>query len=224
MGAFSINVLIADDHPAILLGIASILEKTPSIYLVGQAKNSSELVEVLEHQACSVLVTDYAMPGGDYGDGAAMLALLARRFPELRLVVMTTMDNAPVLRTLLAQGVRSIISKSDDLTHLVPAIHAAFSGGRHFSPAVQRVLQTLEMNAVADATRPLLSQREAEVVRLFVSGLTVNEIAAQLSRSKQTVSTQKASAMRKLGIQRDADLYKYALEIGMVSSASHSVE
>jgi len=57
-----------------------------------------------------------------------------------------------------------------------------------------------------------LTMRELEVVRLFVTGLTVSEIAERLHRSKQTISTQKMSAMRRLGIRRDADLIKYGME------------
>jgi two-component system capsular synthesis response regulator RcsB len=60
-----------------------------------------------------------------------------------------------------------------------------------------------------------LTKREFEVVRLFASGLSINEIASQLHRTKQTISSQKASAMRKLGITRDADLFRYAFESGL---------
>ncbi|MCW3477994.1 LuxR C-terminal-related transcriptional regulator [Neisseriaceae bacterium JH1-16] len=67
---------------------------------------------------------------------------------------------------------------------------------------------------------PALSRREIEVVRLFVSGLTINEIAARLHLSKQTVSAQKVSAMKKLGLQREADLYRYAIEVGLLPSSA----
>ncbi|MEA9982701.1 LuxR C-terminal-related transcriptional regulator, partial [Herbaspirillum sp. RTI4] len=61
-----------------------------------------------------------------------------------------------------------------------------------------------------------LTPRELEVVRLFVAGMTVNEIAGHVHRSKQTISSQKNTAMKKLGIERDADLFKYALEFGFL--------
>jgi len=64
-----------------------------------------------------------------------------------------------------------------------------------------------------------LSPREAEVVRLYVSGLRVDEIAERLNRSKKTISTQKNRAMEKLGILRDADLFKYAAEHGWLTSS-----
>jgi two-component system capsular synthesis response regulator RcsB len=58
-----------------------------------------------------------------------------------------------------------------------------------------------------------------EVVRLYVSGASINEIAEQLNRSKQTISTQKTSAMRKLGIERDADLFRFAYETGIAAAS-----
>jgi two-component system capsular synthesis response regulator RcsB len=62
-----------------------------------------------------------------------------------------------------------------------------------------------------------LSPREREVLTLFVAGLGVNAIAEKLDRRKQTVSTQKVNGMAKLGIERDADLFKYAVELGLTS-------
>ncbi|MDN7471042.1 LuxR C-terminal-related transcriptional regulator, partial [Burkholderia orbicola] len=64
-----------------------------------------------------------------------------------------------------------------------------------------------------------LSAREIEVVRLYASGLTVNEIAERLSRSKKTISTQKARAMEKIGVEKDIDLLRYAIENGIVAAA-----
>lgn len=60
-----------------------------------------------------------------------------------------------------------------------------------------------------------LSPREKEVVALFVNGLTVAEIAARLDRRKQTVSTQKMNAMRKLNATNDAELHKFAVDLGL---------
>ncbi|MNY30650.1 Transcriptional regulatory protein RcsB [compost metagenome] len=105
---------------------------------------------------------------------------------------------------------------------MVPAIHAAHRGDRYVSPRVESLLEAWPVTEGNGAETRLsgLSQRELEVVRLFVSGMTVSEIAGILRRTKQTISTQKLNAMRKLGIERDGDLYRYANEVGLVASAS----
>ncbi|MQR02508.1 response regulator transcription factor [Glaciimonas soli] len=216
MRTFTIRVVIADDHPAFLLGVIQALAAAPTIELVGSAQDATSLIAVLKQTPCDVLITDYVMPKGEFSDGLAMLTYLGRHYPDLKIGVMTMMDNPVVLRTLLAQGVVCILSKADDPSCLIPAIHAAYSGGRYFSPIITRLMQTQE----APDSLPTLSQSEAEVVRLFVSGMTVNAIAAQQHRSKQTVSGHKTNAMRKLGIKNDAELFKYAIEIGLVPSSS----
>lgn len=219
MSTFCIDTIIADDHPAVLLGVIASLGDAPSIRVQGCASNSTEIAQLLETHDCRVLVSDYSMPGGIYGDGSSMLSALKRRYPQLGIVVMTSVNSSLVLRSLLSQGVRCIVSKSDDLSHLAPAIHAAYSGGSHFSTTVARVLSEMNDEPAARLNSlPVLTEREVEVVRLFVGGMSVNEIAAHLHRSKQTISSQKNSAMRKLNTERDGDLFKYAVEVGLVTT------
>ncbi|MBB3211547.1 two-component system capsular synthesis response regulator RcsB [Herbaspirillum sp. Sphag1AN] len=219
MHAYKIKVVIADDHPAIIEGIKrSIAVNT--ISLVDAARNSTEIIALMDKGGAEVLVTDYAMPGGEFGDGLPLFEFILRRYPDLKIVVMTMMDNPGVLRTLIALGVKCIISKTDDASHLIPAIHIASAGGQYFSPTVHAIVQMLEQFPLYEERQVSLSKREAEVIRLFVSGLKINEIAVQLHRSKQTVSSQKNSAMKKLGVASDADLFKYALEVGLVVSAA----
>jgi len=224
MNVFSIRILIADDHPALLLGLQSAITNSSSFQLMGTARSSTELVAHLDRHPCDVLVTDYAMPGGEYGDGISMITFIKRRYPDLRMVIMTMMDNPAILSALAAEHVGCILSKSDDPSHIVPAIHAAFAGGSYYSPTARAILETARSAHSGPNGPHALTRRETEVIRLFVSGLLISEIAERLHRSKQTVSTQKSSAMRKLGIVRDADLFKYAIETGLVTSASMGPE
>ncbi|ASU39585.1 DNA-binding response regulator [Herbaspirillum sp. meg3] len=216
---YKIRVVIADDHPAIVEGIKQSIAVS-TIELMDTARNSTQIIALLDKGIADVLVTDYAMPGGEFGDGLPLFEFILRRYPDIKIVVMTMMDNPGVLRTLIALGVRCIISKSDDASHLIPAIHIASSGGQYFSPTVNAIVQTLDKPPGEDNKDVNLSKRESEVIRLYVSGMKINDIAAQLHRSKQTVSSQKNSAMKKIGVASDADLFKYALEVGLVPSSS----
>lgn len=224
MKEFSIRLIIADDHPAVLLGTKHVLDTVSTVNILGSARNSTELISLLDSQPCDVLITDYAMPGGEHGDGIALFEFIKRRYPELKIIVMTMMDNPALLRTLISHGVSCIISKSDDASHLIPAVHVAYSGGTYFSPTISEMMPGLGVEEPGSTVGQELSTRELEVVRLYVSGLTVNEIAERLHRSKQTVSTQKNSAMRKLNLERDADLIKYAMETGLLSASTPPVQ
>ena len=205
MDEFFVRVMVADDHPASALGISQALQGNSTIKLVGTVSNSTDLVTALDAQPSDVLVLDYVMPGGKYGDGLVLLSFLQRRYPALRIVTITMIDNPSVLRAIQKQGVNCILSKSDALSHLIGAVHAAYVGANYMSPYIKQLLQDVESEPAARA----LTTREIEVVRLFGAGYTVGEIAAQLHRSKQTISSQKSSAMKKLGIVRDADLIRY---------------
>jgi two-component system, NarL family, captular synthesis response regulator RcsB len=219
MVASEIRVILADDHPMMLIGIEHEFADVNSIRLVGTARNSTELIALLTSTQCDVLVSDYAMPAGDYGDGIALFSLIKRRYPDIKIVVLTMLDNPAVIRALVTQGVTCIVSKSDAATHLIPAVHAVHHGGKYYSPTINEIVQSIDWNRRGRGSSDVLSQRESEVVRLFASGLTVNEIAERLSRSKKTISTQKMKAMEKLGIEREIDLFRYAMDNGMVTSS-----
>ncbi|KVP33125.1 LuxR family transcriptional regulator [Burkholderia ubonensis] len=216
MDDFTIQIVVADDHPAVISGLLHTLKKHRTINVVGSAANSTELIAKLSTHRCDVLISDYAMPGGDYGDGITLFSFLRRRYPETRIVVLTMIDNAGVIRSLLKLGIECILSKADATDHLLAAVHGAYAHGRYFSPTIAKVVWQIDLEQPAASNREL-TQREAEVVRLFVSGMSVNEIAAQLKRSKQTISSQKNNAMRKLGIDRDTDLIKYSIGASLAS-------
>ncbi|QAU25258.1 response regulator transcription factor [Dyella sp. M7H15-1] len=219
-----VRIAIADDHPLLLSGLMHELEKQSGVIVVGIAHNSTELVNLLNQQPVDVVVSDYAMPGGTHGDGMALFGFLRRRFPKMHLIAVTMMNNPGVIRSLVAQGVDCILSKADSLTYVTGSLYAALSGKRFFSPTIEAIVK---MHGIGNHSTPSpvknLTMRELEVVRLFVSGLTVSEIAERLHRSKQTVSTQKMSAMRRLGIRRDADLIKYGMEADLALQTTNIV-
>ncbi|WP_434211952.1 response regulator [[Pseudomonas] boreopolis] len=210
MNPLAIRVALADDHPVIRLGVQSALDEAPAIRVVGAAADSTDLVKLLDRETCDVLVTDYAMPGGQHGDGLQLLDYLRARFPQLRIVVMTGLDQPSLINKLAASGVLGIVGKDDGLQHVRAAVMAAYANRRYFSPGIAPLLQRQERRRITK-----LSPREAEVVTLFISGLSVTEIADRLQLKKQTVSTQKINAMRKLGIERDAELYNFSADLGL---------
>jgi two-component system capsular synthesis response regulator RcsB len=205
-----IRVAVADDHPVIRMGIEALLDDISSLERIGSAADSTQLVALLDAQPCDVLVTDYAMPGGEHGDGMELITFIRQRYPDLRIIVLTGMEKLALIRSLMTHGIYAILSKTDDMSHLRAAIQATRTGRRYYSPRISGMLKALPVTGSAR-----LSQRESEVIALYVGGDSINVIAEKLQRSKQTISTQKVSAMRKLGIETDADLFKYAIELGL---------
>lgn len=213
----TIQVVIADDHPMILLGTSLAIENCPKAKLVGQAHNSTELMSLLEKVECNVLVTDLAMPGGIYGDGLQLISLVKRRFSHIRIVVHTMIENPAILKQLKEIGVLCVLSKSDDMSHINAAVNHAANNCRYIGPAAKRAFESAGFYQSDEHASATLSKRETEVVRLFVGGSTIKEIADQLNRSVKTISTQKKCAMQKLGLKRDADLFHYAQVNGLIN-------
>ncbi|KVD86901.1 LuxR family transcriptional regulator [Burkholderia stagnalis] len=215
-----VDLILADDHPVLLSGIKYALELNPAINVVGVAANSTELIEVLDQKRCDILVTDYAMPEGAYGDGLGLLSFLRRRYPDLRIIVFTAVDNAAIVKSIAELGVRGVLSKTDSTAKLLTAIQAVYAGASYFPSDVESQLSSRSPGRDSARSAPKeLTAREWEIVRLYVSGMSINEIAAHMHRSKQAVSSLKMNAMRKLGIERDVDLFRFAYEAGLVAAA-----
>lgn len=216
-----IRVVVADDHPVILFGAEHALLKFPGIQVVARARQSTELVKALQTTPCDVLVTDLAMPGGQYGDGLPLIGYLRRNYPQIPIVVLTMLENAALLKRLGELGVIAVVHKSDDLSHIGLAVQHVHRNLEYMSPQVKIALDSLRMNSGGKSEEVILSKRELEVVRLFVSGMSIKEISEKLNRSIKTISTQKNTAMRKLGLDRDSELFQYAQSNGLLNLSAH---
>ena len=216
------RVVVADDHPVILFGAEQALLNFPGIQVVGRARQSTELVKVLQTVPCDVLVTDLAMPGGQYGDGLPLIGYLRRNFPNIPIVVLTMLENAALLKRLGELGVIAVVHKSDDLSQIGLAVQHVSRNLEYMSPQVRIALDQFRANSGGKSEEVTLSKRELEVVRLFVSGMTIKEISEKLSRSIKTISTQKNTAMRKLGLDRDPELFQYAQSNGLLNLSSQA--
>ncbi len=215
-----IRVVIADDHPVILLGARHALAQFPEMEVVGEARQSTDLVRALTHAPCDVLVTDLAMPGGLHGDGLPLIGYVRRHFPTLPVVVLTMLENPALIHRLSEMGVTAVVSKSDDLAHIGLAVRHVVRGLSYAGPSVRGAHEALGKGGAAKRAGELLSQRELEVVRLYVSGMTLKEVAQRLNRSIKTVSTHKIAALRKLGLERDSELFQYAQSAGLLNLCS----
>ncbi|WP_248752648.1 response regulator transcription factor [Pseudomonas sp. MWU15-20650] len=208
------RVIIADDHPIVRVGQKVVIEANGKCKVVGEADGPDQLLGVLSNTPCDVLVTDFAMPGGQQADGYCLLGLLHRQYPTLPVILVTMFANVATLRTAFAHGAKAVVAKSASAKELPMAIKAV-QAGRTFASECLRV-QLVEAGTGDQSQEPQLSGKEREVVRMLASGMTVSQIAARVNRSISTISKQKSTAMQRLSISTDVDLFAYARRIGMV--------
>lgn len=212
------RIILADDHPVVLMGarMALTLPANSPFSVVAEAHNADELIQRLERSPCDILVCDYSMPYGRFPDGLALMSYIKRHFSHVQLIVMTMLRNPTLLQALLNNGVRGLFDKHSALSELKQALHTVTRGRPYLSPSFASLLDAQALfHATNDEPKASLSQRELEVVRLFVQGLSGRQIAAQLNRSEKTISRQKRTAMDKLGLGHDSGLVEFARVNGL---------
>jgi len=209
------RVIIADDHPVVILGARAALDQAGDMLVVGEAADGDRLMALLASRPCDVLVTDFSMPAGRHGDGLQLLDVIRRRYPRLPVAVLTMVNNIGVLRAMQTRGALGLCDKRAPMRELPNAIRSVAAGRAYVSESIRQQFAMADTPAADGAAPVRLSAREMEVVRLYVGGLSLTQIADRLSRSVKTVSRQKRDAMRKLGIDHDSLLADYAREHGM---------
>ncbi|WP_254063404.1 response regulator transcription factor [Rhodanobacter sp. L36] len=216
------QIIIADDHPVILMGLKALLKTQGDAFqVVDEAHNGGELLRLLATKPCDLLITDFSMPDEQAStDGLPLLKRIRRDYAALPVIVLTIIHNPTLIRGMFSVGVQGVVEKAAFTKELLMAVRAV-SGGRNYLSDGLREAQAEAhapaSNDVAPNTGAALSIREAEVVRLYASGLSVTQIAEKVHRSVKTISQQKSDAMRKLGLTSNSELYQYARTYGLIS-------
>ncbi|MFP3890754.1 response regulator transcription factor [uncultured Ralstonia sp.] len=216
-----VRLVIADDHPGVVAAVRHLVTNTAGFEVTGEATNVDELLSLLEQVHCDIIITDYAMPGSRYGDGIVLIEFLQRRHPDLRIMVLTMLETRVLMGNILRAGIKVIVSKSDELRHIVEGLCALLEDRIYLSPQLDAKLirRSTETEPPENDPINLLGKRELEVLRLYVTGLSVSEIAMRLNRSVKTISAQKQKGMRKLQLSTEAALFDFAVRHGLLGSA-----
>lgn len=215
------NVFIADDHPAIRLGLMSMLKSSRAYKVVGEASNSDELFETLSNSDVDLLILDLNMPGQDYERNVNQLLL---EFPYLKVLVYTGYEHPDLAKTLLEKGINGYLIKQSAPEILFEAIDVIMSGQQFVYPAYHPGLPTASSQQQGanqklrdDFRKRLgLSKREQEILVLISKGLTSQGIGDHLFISKYTVETHRKNILRKLEVNSSTELVKFAIQQGLL--------
>jgi DNA-binding NarL/FixJ family response regulator len=217
------TVMLLDDHEMVRQGIELSLSKESDIEVIGSFATARDLLEALSRRLADVVVMDFALAPSDL-DGLSLIKALHRRFSSCRPLVVFSHCTPATVSLSLKAGCWGILGKTQNLTDLFTAIRTVAQGRLYLQPSSVLALQDLHAgrdvaNKQADLASALqlssgLTPKEQEVLRCFLDGMSVNSIAAKFSRSASTISTQKQSAYRKLGISSDSELFKFTQQFG----------
>ena len=203
------RLLIADDHPLVRQGLKQLLAAEPDMEVVGEAKNADETLELARSLEWDVLILDYSMPGGN---GLVVLKEIKRSYPRRPVLVLSMHPEDSIAISVLRAGAAGYINKECASEELTVAIRKAVSGGKYVSTSLAEKL-ALELE---DGTRARphesLSDREYRVMWMIASGKSITHIAEELFLSPNTISTYRIRILKKLKLEHNADLVRYAIK------------
>ena len=205
------NILIADDHAIVRKGLIQILKEELSFTEVTEASNALELFDKIRDKTWDIIILDISMPGRNGIDILKQIRLSGIMAPVLILSMHS--EEQFGIRALKA-GAAGFLNKESATDELANAIRRILSGRKYVSADLAEVLAA---GHTADILNPMstLSDRELQVFQLLARGMTITEISNEVKLSVNTISTYRSRILDKLNLKNNAQLIRYALDIGI---------
>ena len=198
-----IRLFLVDDHPLVRDGLRARLGTQPGLEIAGEAGSSVEALALIDSLQPDIALMDVGMQDMN---GIELAELLQQRQPALRVVMLSMYDNPEYVQHAMRIGARGYVLKEAPATEIVSAIHVVASGGTFLSPAVaQRMFRHQE-------PPPLFTPRENEILAALGRGQSSKQMARDLGLSVRTIEAHRQHIKRRLNIDGQAELIKYAVE------------
>lgn len=214
----TIRVLLADDHKILREALRSVLDREADITVVAEASDGAEALRVAAEASPQLVVMDIGMPGMG---GIEATEVLHGQQPQIKVLALSTFFDRRIVLQMLEAGASGYVAKAAGADELLRGIRAVMAGSIYLSPEIAAVVVDSVRERKNDpAEEPLepLGRREREVLALLADGKTSAEIGQQLHIATSTVDVHRRNIMRKLDLHSVAELTKYAVRKGMVST------
>lgn len=205
----TIEVLVADDHAIIRDGLKKILADTADMVVAGEACNGNAALDQVRARDWGLVVLDMSMPGRS---GLELIKLMKAERPRLPILVFSMHPEEQYAVRAIRAGASGYLSKEGDSDLILPAMRKVAAGGAFVSAKVAQLLAMDASRQTEGLPHTLLSDREYGVFSRIVRGISLTEIADELSLSIKTVSTHKSHILAKMNLANQVDLVRYAIE------------
>jgi two-component system invasion response regulator UvrY len=212
----TIEVLVADDHAIIRDGLKKILADTSDLQVAGEAGDGFATLQQVRRREWGLVVLDMSMPGRS---GLELIKQLKSERPNTPILVFSMHPEEQYAVRAIRAGASGYLSKETDSDNLLPAMRKVAAGGAYVSEKVATLLATDNSRSSEQPPHTLLSDREYGVFNRIVRGLSLTDIASELSLSIKTVSTHKSHILAKLSLANQVDLVRYAIDHGLLDTA-----
>jgi DNA-binding NarL/FixJ family response regulator len=213
----TLRLLLVDDHRLFRTGLRNLLETICAEAEFKEAGSGAEAVAAAQLFKPDLVLLDLHLPDQN-GIEVAQEILTAQ--PETRILIVSAESDLDYVQKAVQLGVVGYLLKTCGPEELSLAVKAVLAGKNYLCAEASTALLENLRTALADRPigRPLLSQREEEVLALIASGLRVKEIAARLEVGTRTVETFRRRLMKKLGCASTAELIRYAIRQGLIQA------
>ncbi len=207
-----IRAAIADDHEVVRAGFKMVLEKDPSIQVIGEAADGSQAYNLVSKERPDVLLLDISMPPGQ--SGLVACKDISQDFPETRIIIVTMFSEPEYLRFTIRGGASGYLLKTASPDELRRAVPTVMQGDIYIHLKMAEILKAdveSEESKKRSSMLQKLTARELEVLQLLALGFTNKEIAEKIFLSVKTVEAHRAHIYAKMGFKSRAELVSFAL-------------
>lgn len=210
------SIVLADDHHIVRQGLRALLEGEHGFDVIGEASDGYQALDLVEHKSPEVLIIDLMMPNLN---GLEVVRQVSERWPQTRSIVLSMHADESYVLEALKNGVSGYVLKESIAEDLVRAIKEVVQGRLYLGPPLSNhALELYRQHAKFPTDDPyeILTTREREVLQLAAEGRSNKEIAEKFTISHRTVETHRANLMRKLDLQNQSELVRYAIKRGIL--------
>jgi len=215
-----IKILLVDDHQIILDGVKTMIVEEADINFVGCASNGKIALEMIRLHSPDIVISDISMPDMT---GIELTGQIQELHPNCKVLILSMYTTDDYIYNAIKAGARGILPKQDTTREmLLEAVRTIYAGEEYFAPNISKNLMKNYLSGVkkgnnSDDTRKYsLTQREKEILKLYVEGLSNQEVADKLNISIRTVETHKNNIMQKFEFKSTIEMVKFALKNNLV--------
>ena len=201
-----IRIMVIDDQAVVRQGFVALINTVPDMEVIAEGINGQQAIDLYDQHTPDVTLIDLRMP---VVAGVEAISAIRNKFPDARLIVLTTYDGDEDIYRSLQAGAKGYLLKDVFFEELETAIRTVHAGSRHIPGAIaMRLAERMASSA--------LTSRELEVLELIVRGQSNKEIGASLSISEATVKSHINNILGKLGVTDRTQAVTTALQRGLV--------
>lgn len=200
------RLVLVDDHPLVRDGLRARLEAVAGLEVAGEAGNADEALALAAALEPDLVLMDVGMAGMN---GIALAGIFHDRFPAIRVLMLSMHDNVEYVTEAVRAGASGYVLKDSPATEIVRAIETVLAGNTYFSAGLgARMIEASAKETPAERLTP----RELDILDALAEGLSSKQIAQRNGLSVRTVETHRLNLKRKLNIEGQAELIKFAVE------------